>query len=185
MCKSIYKSGMCDYCSEENVIVRPSPFMGDIGADMCKICWDATAEEYAGSEGAYIGKFEDGTGWNEFAKRVGFNWIEIKIPKLKGRRRKPIKYTENEKVLVYKGYGILRTANTYNVTIIDGEKAGYSIARCENVRYAWMVIEILDKFYKDTHELFAKGGENNIKNASSNVMAAREAVEAMTGRFII
>lgn len=68
MSKGIYKTGKCDYCSNVGVVVRPTPFMADAGAMMCKTCWDNTAEEYAGSEGAYIGKFEDGAGFEEVEK---------------------------------------------------------------------------------------------------------------------
>lgn len=63
MSKSIYVVGRCDYCDTAWVALRPTPFMGDMPAMMCKCCWDSTAEEYAGSEGAYIGKFEDGPGY--------------------------------------------------------------------------------------------------------------------------
>lgn len=65
MSNSIYKVGKCDYCDSTVEVVRPTPFIGDMGAMMCKTCWDNTSEEYAGSEGAYTGKFEDGTGFQE------------------------------------------------------------------------------------------------------------------------
>lgn len=65
MSNSIYKVGTCAYCDSAGEVIRPTPFMGDMGLMMCKTCWDNTAEEYAGSEGAYIGKFEEGPGFEE------------------------------------------------------------------------------------------------------------------------
>ena len=65
MSKNIYRIGKCDYCSEANRITRPTPFMADGTAMMCKDCWDMTEEEYAASEGTYIGKFEDGSGYED------------------------------------------------------------------------------------------------------------------------
>lgn len=65
MSKNIYRTGKCDYCSEANRITRPTPFMADGAAMMCKDCWDMTEEEYAASEGACIGKFEGGPGYEE------------------------------------------------------------------------------------------------------------------------
>ncbi len=55
---SIYKIGKCDYCGEKSVILRPSPFMADIGASMCEYCWDITQEEYGASNGEYIPDFQ-------------------------------------------------------------------------------------------------------------------------------
>lgn len=49
----------CDYCSENVDYTRPTPFMADTGANMCKVCWDYTKEEYAASNGEYITAFED------------------------------------------------------------------------------------------------------------------------------
>lgn len=65
MSRNIYKTGKCDYCGEKNKIIRPTPFMADIPAMMCKYCWDMTEEEYGASNGEYIGKFEDGPGYEE------------------------------------------------------------------------------------------------------------------------
>jgi len=59
MSKNIYQIGKCDYCGETNKVTRPTPFMADVPAMMCKYCWDMTEEEYAASEGACIGKFEE------------------------------------------------------------------------------------------------------------------------------
>lgn len=65
MAKNIYKVSSCDYCGTENQIVRPTPFMADVPAMMCKICWDDTKEEYMNSNGEWIPKFEDGPGYEE------------------------------------------------------------------------------------------------------------------------
>jgi len=63
---SIYKISKCDYCGDKNIMVRPTPFMADIPAMMCKICWDLTKEEYADSNGEYIPKFNsDEIGYEE------------------------------------------------------------------------------------------------------------------------
>lgn len=51
MIKNIYKKEKCSYCDDENTLTRPSPFMADRGAMMCKYCWDMTKEEYANSNG--------------------------------------------------------------------------------------------------------------------------------------
>jgi len=56
---SIYKKGKCDYCDTKNTLTRPSPFMADRGAMMCKYCWDMTKEEYANSNGEWIPDFEN------------------------------------------------------------------------------------------------------------------------------
>ena len=58
MDKSIYETGQCDYCSEHNKIIRPTPFIADIPAMMCAVCWENTRKEYAASNEEYIGKFE-------------------------------------------------------------------------------------------------------------------------------
>ncbi|NFO86484.1 hypothetical protein FDC58_10520 [Clostridium botulinum] len=55
---SIYKIGTCNYCDEENQILRPSPFMADV-AMMCEHCWNETQEEYKNSTGEYIPNFQD------------------------------------------------------------------------------------------------------------------------------
>jgi len=49
----------CDYCGDEVSYTRPSPFMADAGADMCKDCWDMTQKEYGASDGEYIPDFKD------------------------------------------------------------------------------------------------------------------------------
>lgn len=51
----------CDYCGEPAEKLRPSPFMSDYWAKMCKHCWDMTKEEYAASNGEYIPDFESYT----------------------------------------------------------------------------------------------------------------------------
>lgn len=61
--KNIYKTGECDYCGQEEVLTRPTPFMADVPAMMCKLCWDMTEQEYAACNGEYIGRFEDGPGY--------------------------------------------------------------------------------------------------------------------------
>ncbi|KXZ22379.1 hypothetical protein P4T89_12820 [Bacillus nakamurai] len=58
----------CDYCEEYTDKVRPSPFMADAGASMCKECWDGTKEEYATSTDEHIGDFEDYPHWKEGAE---------------------------------------------------------------------------------------------------------------------
>lgn len=55
---SFYEIGTCSYCDEENQILRPSPFMADVKAMMCKHCWDETKKEYAASNGEYIPDFD-------------------------------------------------------------------------------------------------------------------------------
>ncbi|GKS14759.1 hypothetical protein YDYSY3_57590 [Paenibacillus chitinolyticus] len=50
---------LCDYCREAADYTRPTPFMADVGAQMCKGCWDMTKTEYAASDEEYIGDFED------------------------------------------------------------------------------------------------------------------------------
>ena len=55
---SLYKIGKCDYCGEGNRILRPSPFLADIGAMMCEHCWNDTQKEYAAANGEYIPDFK-------------------------------------------------------------------------------------------------------------------------------
>lgn len=50
----IYKIDKCDYCGDKNVKVRPTPFMADIGANMCEYCWNETQKEYESSTGECI-----------------------------------------------------------------------------------------------------------------------------------
>jgi hypothetical protein len=62
--KELYPNGgNCAYCDEFTDKLRPSPFMADTGADMCKYCWDSTKEEYATSNGEYIPNFDDYPHW--------------------------------------------------------------------------------------------------------------------------
>ncbi|WNS74268.1 hypothetical protein RRV45_15260 [Bacillus sp. DTU_2020_1000418_1_SI_GHA_SEK_038] len=58
-CKECVDKKQCDYCEQYVDKVRPTPFMGDIPASMCKGCWDMTKKEYAASHDEYIGDFED------------------------------------------------------------------------------------------------------------------------------
>ena len=53
----IYKIGKCDYCGDENKILRPSPFMGFTNM-MCEYCWNETKYEYEASNGEYIVDFQ-------------------------------------------------------------------------------------------------------------------------------
>lgn len=55
----LYKIGTCSYCDEDNQILRPSPFMADYKAMMCKYCWDNTQKEYSASHGEYIPDFDE------------------------------------------------------------------------------------------------------------------------------
>jgi len=55
---SLYEIGKCDYCGEENQILRPSPFIADMGTMMCEYCWNDTQKEYAASNGEYIPDFD-------------------------------------------------------------------------------------------------------------------------------
>lgn len=58
--QSEYKNGgECDYCEESAKKLRPSPFLGDAGAKMCKHCWEMTQKEYAASHDEHIGDFEE------------------------------------------------------------------------------------------------------------------------------
>ena len=43
---NIYEIDECDYCGNLGVIVRPSPFLADIGSKMCEHCWNETQKEY-------------------------------------------------------------------------------------------------------------------------------------------
>lgn len=58
-CKGCIGKNPCSYCDEYVDKLRPSPFMSDIGQQMCKECWNFTKEEYANSNEEYIGEFED------------------------------------------------------------------------------------------------------------------------------
>jgi hypothetical protein len=49
----------CDYCEEAVDKIRPSPFLADVSASMCKTCWDIPKKEYAASRDEHIGEFED------------------------------------------------------------------------------------------------------------------------------
>lgn len=180
--KSIYKIGTCDYCGEEKVIVRGTPFMCDIGAYMCKECWDNTEEEYAGSEGTYIGKFEDGTGYAEVAKDIDFSWIKLEIPKarksLKNRKKQEV-YSEIERVLVYGGFGILR-GEVYSVTVItDCEGKGKKIASCRTLIGAYTVIKMINVFYPQVNELLLNG---EMQKAFRCVLKARKAAAEIVGQ---
>jgi hypothetical protein len=55
----VIKLPECSYCGGEANKVRPTPFLADIGANMCKNCWDMTKEEYAVSHCEHIPEFED------------------------------------------------------------------------------------------------------------------------------
>ena len=55
---SLYEIGKCGYCGEDNQILRPSPFMADMGSMMCEHCWNDTQKEYAASNGEYIPDFD-------------------------------------------------------------------------------------------------------------------------------
>jgi hypothetical protein len=50
---------VCNYCDDHVEKTRPTPFLADIGANMCKGCWDMTKKEYADSNGEYIPEFDD------------------------------------------------------------------------------------------------------------------------------
>lgn len=60
--KNIYKIGECNYCGRENVLIRPTPFVADTPAMMCKTCWNMT--------GAYIPRFEDGPGYKKARLKI-------------------------------------------------------------------------------------------------------------------
>lgn len=53
-------TGTCNYCDEDNQIVRGTPYMADIPAKMCEHCWNMTRKEYLASEGTDIGEFDKG-----------------------------------------------------------------------------------------------------------------------------
>lgn len=65
----IYKLGKCCYCGKSYLITRPTPFMADVPAMMCKMCWDMAQEEYANSNGDYIGNFGDADGYKGMQKQ--------------------------------------------------------------------------------------------------------------------
>lgn len=49
----------CDYCGEESDKVRPTSFMADVPAKMCRHCWEMTRGEYRVTEETDIGEFDD------------------------------------------------------------------------------------------------------------------------------
>ncbi len=49
---------VCNYCDELRPEVRPSPFMADGAANMCKDCWEVTRESHKDTE-MDIGEFKD------------------------------------------------------------------------------------------------------------------------------
>ncbi|MCY9512331.1 dUTP diphosphatase [Paenibacillus larvae] len=63
---------VCDYCGEDVDYTRPSPFLANAGASMCKACWDMTQTEYAASNGEYIPDFED---YPHFVKKVPYKML--------------------------------------------------------------------------------------------------------------
>lgn len=69
----MYPLETCDYCGEEVEYTRPTPFMGDASASMCKYCWNSTKEEYAASNGEYIPTFED---YPHFPKKKPIKLLE-------------------------------------------------------------------------------------------------------------
>ena len=79
----IYKLGECTYCSNSYSITRPTPFMADVLATMCKGCWDFTQKEYAGSESVCIGNFCDADGYKEMQKQE-LKELSATIDELKG-----------------------------------------------------------------------------------------------------
>lgn len=66
---SLYNIGACSYCNEENQILRPSPFMADVGAMMCEHCWNETKKEYSASNGEYIPNFDSNKDEYEILKK--------------------------------------------------------------------------------------------------------------------
>lgn len=66
--KKLYPDGgNCTYCDEFTDKLKPTPFMADGSAKMCRDCWEMTKEEYANSNGEYIPDFEDYPHWKEKA----------------------------------------------------------------------------------------------------------------------
>lgn len=65
----IYKLGECTYCSNSYSITRPTPYMADVPAMMCKMCWDDTQKEYANCNGEDIGNFGSADGYKEICKK--------------------------------------------------------------------------------------------------------------------
>jgi len=63
----------CDYCGEEVEYTRPSPYMADKVAAMCKQCWEMTRTEYAASQGECLPVFED---YPHFPKKVPQKMLE-------------------------------------------------------------------------------------------------------------
>jgi shikimate 5-dehydrogenase len=49
----------CDYCGDKNIKTRPTPYMADIPAKMCKTCWDMAKEQGLKTEEVWIGEFEN------------------------------------------------------------------------------------------------------------------------------
>ncbi|MFK3938918.1 hypothetical protein ACI2JA_15570 [Alkalihalobacillus sp. NPDC078783] len=47
----------CSYCEEPAPKLRSSPYMADIGAEMCKHCWDLPRSRGKNVEGTDIGEF--------------------------------------------------------------------------------------------------------------------------------
>ena len=75
----IYEVGKCSYCSDENKVLRPSPFMADTGAMMCEFCWNETKEEYKNSTEEYIPDFKSNKEDYEKAKNEIDPKVDIQI----------------------------------------------------------------------------------------------------------
>lgn len=89
---SFYKIGTCDYCDEENQILRPSPFMVDMSAMMCEYCWNEAKKEYMNSNGEYIPDFDSR---KEEYKELTSNLVIISPSYLKSISINAFKHPDN------------------------------------------------------------------------------------------
>lgn len=114
------------------------------------------------------------------------DYIRMAIPKKKkvyGKKRIE-EYVEIEKILRYKGFGILNSENMYSVTILEGDKAGKSIGKCRTFYHAWVLINIMNQFFPKIKQLLAIGGEENISEACEQIRQAHNATQCIIDEFI-
>ncbi|HCL4447175.1 TPA: hypothetical protein N2D16_002780 [Clostridium botulinum] len=105
---SFYKIGTCDYCDEENQILRPSPFLADMSAMMCEYCWSEIKKEYMNSNGEYIPDFDDK---KEEYEEMKSN-VKSKEDELKNKIREYIlKKKKNKRIIGFTHYNIAKEFN--------------------------------------------------------------------------
>ncbi|HHX61100.1 MAG TPA: hypothetical protein GX707_10375 [Epulopiscium sp.] len=117
----IYKLGKCCYCGNTYLITRPTPFMADVPAMMCKECWDMTQEEYANCNGEYIGNFGDANGYKEIQKQE-LKEISTTIDELKGLKDALLGTELKEEKELAKSIGFLESFFTYKSKEMESGK---------------------------------------------------------------